>query len=373
MAEHRVRLVQAKRAMAQFLPIDPGSGRHLSGFLLGARQEFVQRRIEQPDRHRQTLHDPEQVGEIPALHRKQLCERGAAPGFVVGEDHFAHRQDAVGVEEHVLGAAEADALGAECARGLGVAGRLGIGAHAQAPRLVGPAHQPRETAAHLRLDGRDFSRHHLAGAAVDGDPVGRREAATAGEHDLVLSVDPHCAGAGHAGPPHAARDHRRMARHAAPRSENTARSMHPVDVLGAGLAADQNHRFPVRGRLLSGVGGEDDPAGRRAGRSRQAACDHVAVGIGIERRMEELLQRSRLDPHDRLFRPDRPLVHQIDCNLQRGLGRALARAGLEHPQPPGLDCELDVLHVAEMALQPVAHLDKPGERFRHGPLHRGQL
>ena len=50
----------------------------LGDLLLAVRQEFVQRRIEQPDRHRQAAHDLEQLDEIAALHRQQLGERGAA-------------------------------------------------------------------------------------------------------------------------------------------------------------------------------------------------------------------------------------------------------------------------------------------------------
>ena len=59
------------------------------------------------------LHDLEQLDEIGALHRQELGERRAAALLVVGQDHLAHRADAVLVEEHVLGAAEPDALGAE--------------------------------------------------------------------------------------------------------------------------------------------------------------------------------------------------------------------------------------------------------------------
>ena len=36
--------------------------------------------------------------------------------FVIGQDHLAHRDDAVGLEEHMLGAAQADTFGAELAR-----------------------------------------------------------------------------------------------------------------------------------------------------------------------------------------------------------------------------------------------------------------
>ena len=41
------------------------------------------------------------------------CQRGAPARLVVGEDHLAHGADAVLLEEHVLGAAQADAFGAE--------------------------------------------------------------------------------------------------------------------------------------------------------------------------------------------------------------------------------------------------------------------
>ena len=131
----------------------------------------MQRRIEQPDGHRQAAHDLEQLDEIVALHRQELGERGAALLLVVGEDHLAHGADAVLVEEHVLGAAEPDAFGAELHRDARVVRRVGIGAHAELAHLVGPAHQRRELARQRRLDHRHAPGQHLPGRAVDGDEV----------------------------------------------------------------------------------------------------------------------------------------------------------------------------------------------------------
>ena len=76
-----------------------------------------------------------------ALHRQDLGQRRAPALLVVGQDHLAHGDDAVAVEEHVLGAAKADALGAELARLGRVERRLGVGAHAQAcgPRRPSPS------------------------------------------------------------------------------------------------------------------------------------------------------------------------------------------------------------------------------------------
>ncbi len=113
------------------------------------RQELVQRRIEQADRDRQAVHDAEQLVEVAALHRQDLRERRAARGLVVAEDHLAHGEDALGLEEHVLGAAQADALGAEAARGLRVGRRVRVGGTFSV-RTDRPRHQRAELAAELR-------------------------------------------------------------------------------------------------------------------------------------------------------------------------------------------------------------------------------
>ena len=68
-----------------------------------------------------------------ALERQQLGQRArGGPRSSSAMIICAHRADALGVEEHVLGAAQPDALGAELARGLGVERRFGVGAHAHA-------------------------------------------------------------------------------------------------------------------------------------------------------------------------------------------------------------------------------------------------
>ena len=122
----------------------------------------MQRRVEQADRDRQPAHDLEQFGEVLALHRQKLGERGAASLLVVGEDHLAHRHDPLAVEEHVLGAAEADALGAERAGGARVGRGLGVGAHLHPSHPIRPGHERGEIAGHLGLHHRRGARHHFA-------------------------------------------------------------------------------------------------------------------------------------------------------------------------------------------------------------------
>ena len=114
------------------------------------------------------LEDPLEVG---LLHRQELVERDPAGGLVARHDHLLHDRQPVLRHEHVLGAAEADALGAELARLGGILGRVGVRAHAQPAELVGPV----EDRAEVLVDRRRHEPHraddHAAGAAVDRDHV----------------------------------------------------------------------------------------------------------------------------------------------------------------------------------------------------------
>src|SRR5258708_7207322 len=80
-----------------------------------AGQELMQRRIQQTDGNRQSVHGFEQAMEIFALHRQQFVECFATARLVVGHDHFAHVVEAVFGKEHVLSAAETHAFRSECA------------------------------------------------------------------------------------------------------------------------------------------------------------------------------------------------------------------------------------------------------------------
>ena len=116
----------------------------------------------------------EQLAEILALERQQLGQRRAPAALVARHDHLAHRADALGIEEHVLGAAQADALGAELARGLGVQRGFGVGAHAasgasSSAHSISVAKSP-DMAGSIIATAPD---EHLAGGAVEGDGLAR--------------------------------------------------------------------------------------------------------------------------------------------------------------------------------------------------------
>ncbi len=115
-AQHGVELVQGLDLGLDLLDGDAHGLGHflLAGFIV--RQELVQRRVQEADGRRAAIQGLEDADEVLALERQQLGQGLFAAGDVIGQDHLAHRDDAVAFEEHVLGAGQADALGAEAGR-----------------------------------------------------------------------------------------------------------------------------------------------------------------------------------------------------------------------------------------------------------------
>jgi len=187
--KHRVELVEFLHALLDLLD----RYTHLIGdFLLAfrivvVRQELVQWRIEEADGGRIALQGLEDAGEILLLVRQQLGERLFPVGHVIGEDHLAHGLDTVALEEHVLGAGQADARRAE---GEGVLVCSGVSALVRTWRRVALAHQSMSVL-NIRyvslffgsrrlidqhLDdlgrrGRNLPAIDIAGGAVDGEEV----------------------------------------------------------------------------------------------------------------------------------------------------------------------------------------------------------
>ena len=185
-AQHRIDLGQAVDALAHGLEGQPQLlCQRLLRFRLGG-QKLVQGRVQQANGDRAASHGREQTPKVVALKGQQPGERGATFAGVGGENHLAHDVDAAVVEEHVLGAAQADAFGAVDQPILRHARSVGVDAHGQLAELVGPGHHrsippiPRallfranagQHLAHLRGGGGDLSGVDRAAAAVQGHGV----------------------------------------------------------------------------------------------------------------------------------------------------------------------------------------------------------
>ena len=101
-------------------------------------QEFVQRRVQQTNRDRKALHFFVKTNEVLLLERKQLIQITLPVFARTSQDHLLHDGDTILGEEHMLGAAQADALRAEASGDPRLVRDVGIGPHPQSSNLVRP-------------------------------------------------------------------------------------------------------------------------------------------------------------------------------------------------------------------------------------------
>src|SRR5207302_5322861 len=200
----------------------------------------------------------------------------------VGQDEVLDQLAAL-AEEHVLGADQAHAAGAEPAGPGAVRAGVGVGVDAEAALVIGVRHDrvhgpdqvvglvgvrvqfALEVAHDLGGDDRDLAQVDGTAGAVDGDHVALadRDAAGGGEL-LALGVHVELVGAADAGLAHAAGDHGRVAGLAAAAGQDALGGDHAVQVVRVRLAADQDYPLALAGQFHRAGRVEDGPADRGA-------------------------------------------------------------------------------------------------------------
>ena len=362
MAHHGVELVETVNSVAQLLIGDL----HLLGQCFDVRifggQELMEGRIQEADGDGLAHHSLVDLLKVLLLHGLDLGQGLLPLLHSLGDDHLPDGSDALGVEEHVLRAAQADALRAEVLGLTGVLGGVGVGADLEIPELVGPVHDPLKLAGDLGLGGVQALAIDVAGGAVQADPVALLVDLSGQGKLLVGLVHNDVAAAGDAAGAHAPGHHGGVGGHAAPHGEDALGGLHALNVLGGGLQPDQHNLLAPGGPLLGILGGEDDLAAGGAGGGAQGGGQHGGFlqGLAVELGMEQGVQGPGFDHDHGLLLINHALVHQIAGDLQSG-GGALAVAGLEHVELARLHGELHILHVAVVVLQGLAHGFKLGE------------
>ena len=148
MPQHRVRLAQ--RFLDDATQLGPSECPAFARAACSLRRRAGRNSCSGGSSSRIVTGSPSIASKIPSKSARcigqQLGERATASALVARHDHLAHRGDAVALEEHVLRAAQPDALGAEAARDARVVRRVGVRAHPEAAHVVGPAEQTRERA-----------------------------------------------------------------------------------------------------------------------------------------------------------------------------------------------------------------------------------
>ena len=206
--------------------------------------------------------------------------RLGAGGDVRDEDGAAHDLQPVALAEHVLGAAQADALRAVAAGLGGLLGLVGVGPDAHPADLVGPAEDLLELGLLLepRGHGREGAQVQRAGRAVEADPVALLEV---GPGDVAVGllagvVDDQVGRPGDARLADLAGDDRGVGGRAAAGGDDPLADGHAMEVVGRGLDPDQDDLLAALDPLDGGIGVEHGPTDGGAGRGVEAVDDLLA-------------------------------------------------------------------------------------------------
>ena len=323
----------------------------------------MKRRIEQADDHIATGHGLEHRQEVLGLNLEQVGQGLLLHGLIVRQDKALDDVLAV-TQEHVLGAAQANGLGAKLEGELGILGIVGVDAHmvgmaaglVQA-NLVGPGQDGVQVAGKLGRDQVDGTIDDDALGAVDGDDIALVQYAVAAldAHDLLGGVDVEALNAADAGRTHAAGDNGGMARLATVAGQDALGGDHALQVVGVGLPTNQNDLVTLVGARDSVVAREHDLAHGGTGAGIKTAGESLVLLGGVKLRVKELVELRGIDAAHGLFAGDQAFLDHFDGDAQGGGGGTLAHAGLEHPELALLDGELDIAHIAVMILERQEH------------------
>ena len=143
-----------------------------------------------------------------------------------------------------------------------------------------------------------------------------------------------------------------------------------MNVFRARLDAHQNDALSSGFQRFGLIRGEDDLAAGGTGRGRQAGGNDLALCLGVDGGVQQLVECCRIDAGDRLFLRDQASVRHFDSNAQRRFRGALAAARLQHPELAAFDGEFEILHVAIMLFEQMRDADELMVDVGHDRLHR---
>ena len=323
----------------------------------------MKRRIEQADDHIATGHGLEHRQEVLGLNLEQVGQGLLLHGLIVRQDKALDDVLAV-TQEHVLGAAQANGLGAKLEGELGILRIVGVDAHmvgmatglVQA-NLVGPGQDGVQVAGKLGGDQVDGTIDDDALGAVDGDDIALVQYAVAAldAHDLLGGVDVEALNAADAGRTHTAGDNSGMARLATVAGQDALGGDHALQVVGVGLPTDQDNLMTLVCARDGVIAREHDLAHGGAGAGVQTAGQRLVPLGSVKLRVQELVELRGIDTAHGLFAGDQAFLDHFDGDAQGGGGSAFTHACLEHPELALLDGELDIAHIAVMVLERQEH------------------
>jgi hypothetical protein len=244
---------------------------HVFDEVIMARKELVEGRIDEPDDHGEPVHGSEEAVEVTSLKREQRVQ-GRIPLRRIGShDHLLDDRQPVGLEEHVLRAAETDALCTVLPGPFRVPWVVGVRPDAQRPNLVRPRQQPcQQRVVEIRQSRRQFALVDEAPVPVQAHPVAFLDHRVTHTELSGHQIDLHIGDADDRRLAELSRYQRRVAGPPASARQNALGRQHAVHIVGLGIRANQDHGPAlIRDHTLGRIRVEHDLTHRGARRNGQ--------------------------------------------------------------------------------------------------------
>eukprot|EP00438_Fugacium_kawagutii_P035590 Skav224930 [mRNA] locus=scaffold2105:68550:69980:- [translate_table: standard] len=146
-----------------------------------------------------------------------------------------------------------------------------------------------------------------------------------------------------------------MTGHTTSGGQNSLCSMQTMDVIRAGLNANQDDLLTIFASSYSFISRKDDLATSCTRRGGETLGNDLLLGLGIESRMQELIDQVWFQTQKGLRLGDQAFVGHINRNLQSSRSCSLSVAGLQHVEFALLDGKLNILHVFVVSLELLSH------------------
>ena len=383
--------------LRNFLTLKAG-GDHLFQQCVLVGHELMQRRVDQADDYGQAGHGFEQAIEIFTLEGQQFVQSGLALGNIITcQDHILDDGQALGFEEHVLGAAKANPLRAVRTGPAGILRVVSVGPYLQTTGwpasgevpgafnrgdLICPGEQFQQVDLLFQGGGNglDLSEERFTRSPIHRNPVTLFNHQVTNLQGAGFQVDTGIRCTHHTGDTKLAGNHRSMRSSPTFGGQDTLGSQHTVDIIRFRERPDHDNVLAFFfGLSFSSIGIEISPADGCTRRSVNPAHQESAVFLGCifglrhKLGVKESVHLLRLYLLDGLFLGDQAFFRHLYGNSNRGFCRALAISGLEHPQFAVFNGELDILHLPVVQFQFLANIHKVSIGLREFVDHHGNI
>ena len=260
----------------------------------------------------------------------------------------------------MLGTAQTDTFSAQFTSLLCVSRCICIGTNLQSSVLICPAHNTTEGTSDRSIYSRDDAVIDVTGRTIDRDVVAFCEGLASQFKLLVFFIHLDVAATRYTAGTHTTSNNGSVRSHTTADSQDTLRCLHAGDVFRRGFQTNQNNLFALCVPGFCIVSSEYDlTAGSTRGSTQTLAHRSSSLqSLGIELRVQQGVQVSRVDHQNSFFFCLVAFIYQVASDLQSSLCGSLTVPALQHEELLVFNGEFHILHVVIVVFQCITNLDE---------------